>query len=468
MVMEEKMKHVSSVVSRRKLLQRAGVLAGAAAMGGSTIWTPTANAAPSWCLPGATIDVDFEHNRYHNASLDDLKCSRPTDGYAATKSGVLKHFSPNELRRTDYGLLLESWQDTLNFWSRDLTKSVWKKTHISAAPAPVGADGTKAGGTRLKATSNNAKVIQTLDHVGRAIYWDSPQTAGHGRGGAIHEMFYIKRVKGTGPVKIVANCTANAWYDVTALLNTHTYTQVCVYYYGLPTSNIGLQMGTAGDEIDVDMAQFEAEGHRNCVSAFSPFPTTDKILTRATDYVTVMPQSKLYKALAGKRGTVFVKSFNLLGDNGAFYHFRPPAYGRIFGLASGSSPYGAFWTHFQDGPFGVRTRVDHKKLANYAWQVPIQGATSMTHDAATVRTVLTWGDGKSSVVANNGKVGIGKCTTADASGPLYLGLGGDFPTKFGHHVMFMVDGYIQRLTFIPDVVAGHGAALTVGPETIHR
>ena len=88
-----------------------------------------------------------------------------------------------------------------------------------------------------------------------------------------------------------------------------------------------------------------------------------------------------------------------------------------------------------------------------------------------MRTVLTWGDGKASIVANNGPVGTGACTDTDATGTLYLGftswclggLGGitGEPTRKS---TYMCDGYIQDIAFIPDVVADYGAKLTAGPE----
>jgi hypothetical protein len=434
---------------------------------------PAKSAAPDWCIPGATIEMDFEHNRYYGASLDELTVERSTDGYAQSKSGLLQRFEPNKLRLTDLGLLVESAQFNMALWSRDLTKEVWVKLNMKAEPTPIGADG-KAGGSRLTATAANATILQTLHDVTRTMYGGKDKD-GVVSGGGVHSVCYIKRVSGTGTIKF--NKT-----DVTSLINANGYTQVNMRYNVLRTTTIGIELGTAGDVVDVDMVQFTVEASRNTVFSSSPYPVTDKVLWRDRDMVTVNPNSNLYKALAGKKGTVYVKTFNLLGDGAAFYTFVSKEHGRSFGGRWGGAPQGAFIPQFDDHGFpSVQTAIGsdgNRRLANYAWltvgdkSVPMNAPMSMMHDGATLRTVLTWGGGKASVVANNGPVGTGACTDTEANGTLYLGFtswgGGDglgyINGEPSRKSTYMCDGYIQDIAFIPSVVEGYGAPLTVGPE----
>lgn len=236
--------------------------------------TPAKPPAPDWCIPGATIEMDFEHNRYFGASLDEIKNKNALGGYAQTKSGLLRTFEPNKLRRTDLGLLIESAQRNELLWSRDLTKDVWVKTNMKAEPAPVGADG-KAGGTRLMASADNATVLQTVTDATRTSYGGEDKNGVPTYAGA-HALCYIKRVSGTGTVKF--NNT-----EVTALLNTRGYTQVNMRFDCKPTTIRGIQLGTAGEVVDVDMVQFDIEGMRNMTDSFSPFPNTDKVLWRESD-----------------------------------------------------------------------------------------------------------------------------------------------------------------------------------------
>jgi hypothetical protein len=439
--------------------------------------TPAKTAAPDWVIPGAIIEMDFEHNRYFGASLDDLAAERSTYGYAQTKSGLLQRFGPNRLRLTDLGLLVESAQFNMALWSRDLTKDVWAKTNITAEAAPVGADG-KAGGTRLTATADNATVLQTLHDVTRTMYGGRDEK-GVVRNGGCHSLCYIKRVSGTGPVLVSQNHAATSWVDVSGLINADGYTQINLRYDGTPTTVMGIKLGTAGDVIDVDMMQFTVEASRNTVFSSTPFPVTDEVLWRDRDMVRVSPNSALYKALAGRKGTVYVKTFNLLGDNAAFYKFDSKEYGRSFGGRWGGAPCGAFVPQFDDGHFVIQTAIGsdgNPRFANYAWRTVgdkgVQNPQSILKTGATMRSVLTWGDGRASVVANNGPMGTGTCTDTEAKGTLCLGFtswgGGDglgyINGEPSHKSTYMCDGYIQRIAFIPHVVEGYGAHLTVGPE----
>jgi hypothetical protein len=434
--------------------------------------TPTKPTAPDWVIPGATIEMDFEHNRYYGASLDDVKNENATVGYAQNKSGLLEKFEPNKLRRTDLGLLIESAQYNELLWSRDLTKNVWVKTNIKAEPAPVGADGVEGRGTRLTALADNAAIVQTVKNINRTSY-DRDKKGNQLPATGEHGQFYLKRVAGTGEVRItLASATGKGKRVVPAtLLNANGYTQINgLRFQAGPDVTYGIELATAGDVVDVDMATIDVECARNIVASPSPFPNQDKLLWRESDMVTVSPSSPLYKALAGKAGTVYVKTFNLQGVEMAFYRFASPTHSRMFGVTAN------FCTSFIDGPTRVflngKGNIGSGKEGTYSWlkhHTP-HGPVSMLRDGVTVRSVATWGGGKASVVANNGPVATGGCTETEANGVLYLGLTTNLGKSTGkivntdHPNVFHCDGFIQDIAFIPEVVEGYGAKLTVGPD----
>jgi hypothetical protein len=436
--------------------------------------SPTNAAAPDWCIRGATVEMDFEHNRYYGASLDDItnstvrlnpKTKYATQEYAVTRSGLLKRFEPGQLRLTDLGLLIETAQRNHILWSRDLTKEVWIKANMKAEPAPSSADGTRDGGTRLTATEGNATVVQT-------IATDMPEEglAPGTTSSCIHYGFYIRRVSGSGPVWIMSGKPGGNKMEVTKLLSATGYTQLGVY--GWNSITLGIQLGTAGDVVDVDMVNSETEGRSNCVNCSSPIPTSDTPLMRKNDYVTVKPESNLYKALAGKAGTVYVKTFNLLGDNAGLFKFLGS--GRMLSVVQGNSPNGPVLLGFNDGKSAVHTRLSPRKWDNYAWKTvgdalsPCYGKpVNMLQLGRTVRTVATWGNGHASIVGNNGPVGTGEMKEAVADGVLTLGMCTIMGWGEGGAAVdstYQCDGYIQDIAFIPGVAAGFGAKLTVDPD----
>ena len=442
---------------------------------------PPKAAAPDWVIPDATIEMDFEHNRYYNASLDDL--TNPsvrmgqapdkyrTDAYAATKTGVLQRFEANQLRRTDLGLLIEASHRNRAFWSRDLTKPVWIATNMKAEPAPIGADG-KPGGTRLTALADGARVVQEIS-TDVAAEWgpDADVKADNWDGG--HMGFFIKRVSGSGTVKILHYATGKppgASADASALLNATAYIPVSIGSQLTLKDSFGLELGAKGDVVDVDMAQYEFGVAQNFMAMCAPMPNEDKDLRRRNDYIVVNPQSALYRALAGKSGTLFLKTFNLLGDHGAFYTFVGPkehatrtflCYAEGLSLVVGESK--------MTYPF---TSGDGERPSCYTWMNPkFPGPMrlplrSMPHYGATMRTVLAWGGGKATIVVNNGEAVTGDMAESVADGTLVLGYArfGYGPHGAHRDSTYQCSGYIQDIAFMPDVLPDHGAKLTVGPK----
>ncbi len=448
---------------------------------------PAKPAAPDWVIPGTIIEMDFEHNRYYGANLDDLAITRPSEGYASAKSGLLQRFEPNQLRLTDLGLLIEIWQRNELLWSRDLTKDVWVKTNLKIEPAPMSADGVKGMGTRLTATADNATIYQVIHNSGETtIGYSGPKdTNPTPGGGTIQFLCYAKRVSGHGPLRFVIGNgdKLSPGGDISQLLNPDGYTQVTFNSANVPEQPFGIRIGTAGDVFDVDMLSCNLEGLRDILGAASPFPTTDKKSWRDADMVTVKPASKLYKALAGTKGTVYVKTFNLLGgDPAAIFMFESREHRRELAAWIGATPIPGIIPAFSDGPCRSSTKVGsigNYRFANVGWKIEVSKQypagfipmmRSMLTHGITVSAVATWGDGESSIVANNGPLGTGTCTDTEASGTLYIGYGGHEPGGMIHDTNYprggrFSDGYIQDIAFFPEIVEGYGAKLTVGPET---
>lgn len=122
---------------------------------------------------------------------------------------------------------------------RDMTDASWVKSNVTAAKTATGWDGVINSATRLTCTSNGGTVLQTLTAAA------SQRTYSVG----------IRRVTGTGTIKLVQNATKSA--DLSALLNTSTYTLQLVIANVL-NSAFGIEFGTSGDVIEVDYHQFEA------------------------------------------------------------------------------------------------------------------------------------------------------------------------------------------------------------------
>jgi hypothetical protein len=282
-------------------------------------------------------------------------------------------------------------------------------------------------------------------------------------------------VSGKGSVKLMA---PSAGYDASELLKQDRYIPVGrIAFFVNNKDTVGLQLGTAGDVADVDFAQYEEEWCSNYVTTSAPIPITDKPLLRRCDYVTVKPESNLYKALAGKTGTVYITTFNLLGGNGAFYRFIGSHQRELHvGLGGGKAGVAPEGVLFQDGSSTVKNTGVGKNftIANFAWWDPNETKylsmrprrVSWPQYGSTVRTVATWGGGKASIVINNGPVVTGDMPESVAEGILYLGLStmprqGVVMTR--RDDTYQIDGFIQDIAFIPGVAAGYGAKLTEGP-----
>ncbi len=244
---------------------------------------------PAWVLPGATVNLDFANARcFPGAFTDHLSSTNSTGGYATDSAGNLILFPANTLRRTDKGLLIEQSSTNLALWARDMTQAgTWAATNVTAAKTATGADGTANAATTLTATANNGTILQT------------PGLASAQRTYSV----YIKRRTGTGAISIAPD--GATWTDVTASLNSSTYTRVSVTANVVPI--IGIKIATSGDAIDVDFNQLEA-----LASATSPIATTTVTAARSADVVQLINPA----LISNVRGTFFVEWQELPGPVG--------------------------------------------------------------------------------------------------------------------------------------------------------
>ena len=143
---------------------------------------------------------------------------------------------------------------------RDMTDASWVAVTMTAAKTSVGWDGAANSATRLTATGAGATILQTL------VAAASSRTYSCG----------IRRVTGTGTIKLVQGLTKSA--DLSASLNSSTYTLVELNASVLNAA-YGIEIGTSGDAIDVDFNQFEA-------GTFATSRIVTAGATRATDVLT--------------------------------------------------------------------------------------------------------------------------------------------------------------------------------------
>lgn len=224
---------------------------------------------PPWVLAGASLDFDFENNRYYQQgrsnSIDSLiTCSRASTGYVDDVLNTWSSIGANLPRiGRGKGLLDEEVRTNLALWCRDFTNAVWVKTTLTAALTATGIDGIANSASTLTATGAAATALQTVVQLSTA---DTVS-------------FFVKQVSGSGTVSITGD--GISYTDITASLSTTNWFRATVSAT-LINPVIGIKLATSGNVIAVDFAQLEAGAF-----ATSPILTTTVAVTRATDIATV-------------------------------------------------------------------------------------------------------------------------------------------------------------------------------------
>lgn len=121
---------------------------------------------------------------------------------------------------------------------RDMTNAAWVPTNVTPAKTATGIDGVANSASTLTATANGGTILQTLVAAASSRTYSA----------------FVRRKTGTGTISIQQGATT---LDITALINTRTYTRVALNASVLNVA-FGFIFATSGDAIEVDFNQFEA------------------------------------------------------------------------------------------------------------------------------------------------------------------------------------------------------------------
>ncbi|HAU28989.1 MAG TPA: hypothetical protein DCW68_02625 [Rhodospirillaceae bacterium] len=214
------------------------------------------------CVPRPLLDIDARQ-----ASPDArLVVSRASTAGYMDSDGVYKTVAIDAPRLVSgKGLLIEAASSNLIVWARDLTRSNWVKTSITAAKDQAGIDGAASAASSLTATADGGSAV-----YGVGSYYGSNWCFS----------VYIRRVSGSGAVSVTLN-GGTTWAAVAV---TDAWTRLA--FVGT-TGNVGIRLAKACDVVAVDGAQLEYYGGNRVILPTSAIMTSGSALTRAADVVTL-------------------------------------------------------------------------------------------------------------------------------------------------------------------------------------
>lgn len=231
---------------------------------------------------------------------------------------------------------------------RDMTGGTWAKVTMTAALTATGVDGAANSATRLTATGAGATILKTLTAAASNRIYSC----------------YIRRVSGTGTVKLKQGATATS--DLSSQLNTTTYTR-CWLRASVLNVAFGIELGTSGDVIEVDFNQFEAASTKTY-----PGSPAD-ISTRREDQLKYTGSGNMERTI----GTVFAE-YTQEDDNSSTILLRTAGAPQSVGLSSSTTGACQF-TVISGGPpqcnivVGSNTPGTRKKYAGYWKQNDFNG-----------------------------------------------------------------------------------------------
>lgn len=202
--------------------------------------------------------------------------SRSSTAWYFNSSGLLTSASTNT-PRFDYGtpgsstlqgLLAEKGNTNNLLWSRDFTQASWTASSITAALDQTGIDGVASSASSLTATGTNGTICQTITQAATLSTFS----------------VYMKRIVGTGTISISQD-GGSTYSNVTP---TSSWARFSHATQSTLNPGICIRIGTSGDAVAVDVAQFEGGGG-DFSYATSPIITTSATVTRAADSVTITP-----------------------------------------------------------------------------------------------------------------------------------------------------------------------------------
>lgn len=207
---------------------------------------------------------------------------------AAAAYGVPEDWSLGE--RTYY---LERPVSYTSVHSDDLTQTEWVKTDCAATLDTTGPHGEPS--STLTATADNATCLQTTVNA-----WATQAFYAH-----------IRRKSGAGTISITMDGGAT-WKDVTAQVNSSSYTRVSVPGVANPT--FGFRLGTSGDAIEVALAATRNTTEAGIATVGAPIPIGSASSQRAT-------LGDVFEILANTFPGGFATSASFYVD-----YYRPPGY----------------------------------------------------------------------------------------------------------------------------------------------
>lgn len=196
--------------------------------------------------------------------------TRATTAYTVLSDGVTLKEVASGVPRSRYspagvylGYYSEGERTNSLLHARDLTNAAWVKVGCTALKDATGMDGVANSASTLTATAPDATCLQTLVLAAAARSYSVG----------------IKRKTGTGTVNICRDGVT--FTDVTAQVNSSTFTRVKIENSSVLNPVCGIKLATSGDEIYVDMNQDEAGVYLSSV-----IPTTTVAVTRNADVLT--------------------------------------------------------------------------------------------------------------------------------------------------------------------------------------
>ena len=362
------------------------------------------------------------------------------------------------------GLGVWSASTIINKWARDLTQNTyWTPTNMTTALTATGIDGTANAATLLTATGNNATICAPTG-IGVTLQQRALSA-------------FIQAVTLTG--KIYVSQDGVNWTDVTGQLTTGRYTRVPGggHYAVLANSTACIQIGTSGDQINVDCVNVQADGNNQHIAP-TPcvFTTSTNNVVRPNDAISV-PLSAI-PSFPPDRFTVVTTSMMPVwaGAGGT----TPPTNRAIVEVDDGSLEQNVVFARAQsqqynnagyDNDLNVSTLLGGSTPSNtgkgrctdtpgsnqiYGLIAPLPGAFSVTGIGYDLNTGL-------GVACNNGVLS-GSQPEQSAAQP---GFSSGVFTRFslGPEVTASINGYIQRVAIYPGRLTGQALTAAVAAAT---
>lgn len=271
------------------------------------------------------------------------------------------------------GYLAEGARTNLCIQARDLT-ATWTLLNTTAAKDQAGIDGTASSASSLTCSVDGGSCLQTITEAATLSALS----------------LFIKRITGTGTITIQQGATTS---DVTAQVNSSTYTRVELDATVL-NPVIGIVLGTSGDKIAVDMAQFE-----NGAFASSPIPTTTVSVTRNSDVLTYPTSAWLNETIGS--ALVIASDMGVLDATSTLWAVSDGSLNNRVGMgrqAAASSP--GFYRVVSGGSASVSANGANNRAANavhksaMAWQTNdfqsyLDGVADLTDTSVTVPSGTT-------------------------------------------------------------------------------